>query len=216
MIRKVLPSLVALLLFAAPSQAILRNTPGQIVSVHLYTGGGADVTTDTTTCYVVTDAGAESAGGAAVHAGHGTWTYSLTQAETDGRHVVVTCENPSAITHSVQFYTDIATAIGQILGTPAHGSIAEDIAVASGQGTVAPVARITTLSVVDLNNVPIADCDVWITSDLSGGTMVAGVKKTSSVGTVTFLLEPGVTYYAWRYKSGMSFTNPITFVAVAD
>jgi len=60
---------------------------------------------------------------------------------------------------------------------------------------------------------PIADADVWITSDVAGTIVVAGVLQTNSQGKVTAHLDDGVTYYRWAQKDGYNFTNPQSFVA---
>lgn len=63
---------------------------------------------------------------------------------------------------------------------------------------------------------PVADADVWITSDAGGNNVVAGTLQTNSQGNATFLLDAGVSYYLWMQKDGV---NPIlgqAFTAVAD
>ena len=63
---------------------------------------------------------------------------------------------------------------------------------------------------------PIADADVWISTDALGNNVVAGTLQTNGAGKVTFLLDAGVTYWRWVQKDGVVFSNPIKFVAVAD
>lgn len=63
---------------------------------------------------------------------------------------------------------------------------------------------------------PLADADVWITTDAAGTNVVAGTLQTDDAGEVLFMLDNGVTYYLWAQKSG---SNPITgqvFVANDD
>lgn len=51
---------------------------------------------------------------------------------------------------------------------------------------------------------PIADADVWVTTDLAGTlTVASGV--TDAFGQVIFYLDAG-TYYLWRSKPGWDFT----------
>lgn len=57
---------------------------------------------------------------------------------------------------------------------------------------------------------PVADADVWVTTDSSGSNVVAS-GKTNSSGVVVFWLDAG-TYYIWRQKDGMNFSNPDTEV----
>jgi hypothetical protein len=67
-----------------------------------------------------------------------------------------------------------------------------------------------TLTSTVLPNQPIADADVWVTTDVAGTNVVAS-GKTDALGVVTFYLDSG-TIYVWRQKSGWSFTNPDTEV----
>lgn len=73
-----------------------------------------------------------------------------------------------------------------------------------------------TLILKDGSNNPIADAQVWISSDADGSTVVAGTLTTNDLGRVTFKLDDGETYYRWAHKSGENFNNPQSFVAVAD
>jgi hypothetical protein len=63
---------------------------------------------------------------------------------------------------------------------------------------------------------PIADADVWITSDAAGTLVVAGTLQTNSNGKATFLLDAGSTYYAWMQKDGLQSIQGTQFVAEAD
>lgn len=53
---------------------------------------------------------------------------------------------------------------------------------------------------------PIADADVWATTDSAGSYVVAS-GRTDQNGIVTFYLDPGAVYL-WRQKSGYDFVNP--------
>jgi len=64
----------------------------------------------------------------------------------------------------------------------------------------------TVTSSVDASAIP--NVLVWVTTDVGGDTVVAS-GYTSTLGKVTFYLDPG-TYYFWRSKAGYSFTNPDT------
>lgn len=55
---------------------------------------------------------------------------------------------------------------------------------------------------------PIADVNVYVTTDVAGNTIVAGPILTNASGQVLFYLNSGVQYYLWRSKSGYVFTNP--------
>lgn len=53
---------------------------------------------------------------------------------------------------------------------------------------------------------PIADANVWITTD-SGGSNVIASGMTDQYGEVSFMLDAG-TVYVWRAKTGFVFVNP--------
>lgn len=55
-------------------------------------------------------------------------------------------------------------------------------------------------------NDPIADADVWVSTDSHGSNVVAS-GRTDQDGEITFYLDSG-TVYIWRQKSGWNFTNP--------
>jgi hypothetical protein len=59
-----------------------------------------------------------------------------------------------------------------------------------------------------ITGLPIADVDVWITSDSNGANVLAS-GRTDAYGVVTFYLDAG-TIYVWSQKSGWNFTNPDT------
>lgn len=81
-----------------------------------------------------------------------------------------------------------------------------DAAVSSltSQGTGA-IAWTYTLTRAD-NGQPIADADVWVTTDEAGSNVIAS-GRTNQSGIVTFYLDAG-SVYVWRQKSGFDFDNP--------
>ena len=92
-----------------------------------------------------------------------------------------------------------------------------DAAWVTGAGGVAGSgADAVTLTIEDDDGDPVANADVWISTDEAGATVVAGSLSSNDVGEVEFMLDAGVTYYCWRAKAGINFDNPATFVAVAD
>jgi hypothetical protein len=54
---------------------------------------------------------------------------------------------------------------------------------------------------------PIADADVWVTTDIAGTNVIAS-GKTNASGVVTFYLDSGTTVFVWRQRSGFDFVNP--------
>jgi len=100
-----------------------------------------------------------------------------------------------------------------------------DITIAHGAGSyqknenstnVGPGSDACTLTYEDEDGDPIPDADAWITSDAAGSNIVAGTLQTTSDGGVTFLLDPGDTYYFWAQKDGFNSTQGQEFVAEAD
>jgi hypothetical protein len=79
-------------------------------------------------------------------------------------------------------------------------------AVGGGAGAITFVYTLTATG----TGLPIADADVWVTSDLAG-LNILGSGRTTQNGKVTFYLDAG-TVYVWRQKSGWNFTNPDTEV----
>ena len=55
---------------------------------------------------------------------------------------------------------------------------------------------------------PISGVTVWVTTDLAGTNTIA-TSTTNTFGVATFHLVAG-TYYVWRSKANVTFTNPIT------
>ena len=82
----------------------------------------------------------------------------------------------------------------------------------SNQG---PGADQCTLRVV-IGSVPVADAQVWVTTDSSGNSIVAGPFSTDSNGEVLFLLDAGVVYYMWSQKDGVMPITSQSFTAEAD
>lgn len=76
-----------------------------------------------------------------------------------------------------------------------------------GAGAIAKI-YILNDSVAPFN--PIADADVWVTTDRDGLNVIAS-GKTDALGKVTFYLDVG-TVHIWRQKSGWDFVNPDTEV----
>ena len=80
------------------------------------------------------------------------------------------------------------------------------IAGAAGAGAI---TWVYTLTDTDTGN-PIADADIWVTSDEAGTNVIAS-GKTDQYGKVTFFLDEG-EIFVWRQKSGWNFVNPDTEV----
>lgn len=85
-----------------------------------------------------------------------------------------------------------------------RGDAAWTTGVVSGSGAIQWTYTLTS----SVGGSPIADADVWVTSDLAGVNVVAS-GKTDTFGKVTFYLDAG-THYIWSQKSGWNFDNPDT------
>ena len=70
------------------------------------------------------------------------------------------------------------------------------------------------ITITDDNGIPIADVNVWVTTDVLGANVVAS-GKTDALGVAqpSFMLDAG-DYYCWRQKSGVNFVNPASFTVV--
>lgn len=58
---------------------------------------------------------------------------------------------------------------------------------------------------------PADGVEVWITSDEAGANIVAGPLASNALGITTFMLDAG-TYFVWKQRSGINFTNPKTLI----
>lgn len=113
--------------------------------------------------------------------------------------------------------TKVATVRGAWTTTPGSDSAYVILPLGSSSGSLGSGASSVTLTFTEDDNVTaVADADVWVTSDSGGNSVVAGTKQTDSSGQVTFLLDDGVTYYAWLQKDGITSIQGESFVASAD
>lgn len=92
--------------------------------------------------------------------------------------------------------------------TGSAGKIVADI-VSGGCAGAGAITFTYTLTDEDGGD-PIADADVWITTDEAGSNVIAS-GRTDQNGEIVFYVDAG-TVYVWRQKSGWDFTNPDTEV----
>ena len=78
-----------------------------------------------------------------------------------------------------------------------------DVEAPSGTGFVSWTYTVTD----SVSGTPIDGVAVWVSSDLAGGTVIAGPLTTDASGIVTFTLNVG-TVFLWRTHPGYNFTNP--------
>lgn len=85
---------------------MIKNTASQVICAQLISKtDGSDVTTGTTTVYVLGDGGTQATTGTATHEGNGCWSYVPSQAETNFNHIAFTFKNSAAVSATVQVYT---------------------------------------------------------------------------------------------------------------
>lgn len=90
--------------------------------------------------------------------------------------------------------------IGKLLVTNIDSKI-------SSRATLGVGAITWTYTLTDADTgLPIADADVWVTSDEAGANVRAS-GRTNQDGKITFYLDAG-TIYVWRQKTGYNFINP--------
>lgn len=95
---------------------------------------------------------------------------------------------------------------GWIVGQRLDAKVSAITGNSPGAGAVEFTYTLTT----DPGGDPIADADIWATTDAPGTNVVAS-GRTNASGIITFYLDAG-TVYIWRQKSGYNFTNPDTEV----
>ncbi|HQF69966.1 MAG TPA: hypothetical protein PLH39_01665, partial [Promineifilum sp.] len=95
-----------------------------------------------------------------------------------------------------------ANTAGWIIGQRLDARVSAMSGNSPGAGAAEFTYTLTEASAGD----PIADADVWVTTDSAGAVVVAS-GRTDQNGRVTFYLDPG-TVYLWRQKSGWNFANP--------
>lgn len=75
-----------------------------------------------------------------------------------------------------------------------------------GAGSIAHTVTVTNQN----TSLPVANAEVWVTTDSAGTNVVAGTLVTDMNGQVTFYLDAG-SYYLWCTEPGFTRTNPTAF-----
>lgn len=70
---------------------------------------------------------------------------------------------------------------------------------------------IATTITVNVGGVPADGVEVWASTDIAGANVIAGTLITDAFGHAVFMLDAG-TYYLWKQKAAINFTNPETIV----
>lgn len=62
--------------------------------------------------------------------------------------------------------------------------------------------------IIDYLGTPIVGAEVWVSTDESGSTVVAGTLLTDDSGYIYFMLDADVEYYLWIDHVDYNYTNP--------
>jgi len=159
-----------------------KNVAGQVIGAQMVNASNGAAFVAAVSVSITGDGGTQTPGGGAVtHEGNGFHSYVPSQAETNFTHIAFTFTGSGAVPTTVQVYTELA---------------------AAGVGAITWTYTLT--SSVDAS--PIADADVWVTSDVQGLNVLAS-GKTDQNGVVTFFLDAGPVF-VWRQRTGFNFDNP--------
>src|SRR5438128_4923972 len=107
--------------------AFFRNTAGQKIGAQLASAtDGSPYTTGPVSAFITLDAGTQTAGtgGTCVHEGEGYWTYSPSQAETDGILCAYTFIGSGAVPQTVQIFSTAVPTLTPTQGVPVAGAVA--------------------------------------------------------------------------------------------
>jgi hypothetical protein len=145
-------------------------------------------------------------------------TADLNNVSTDLSTLIGTSSEVQTAVGEVQaaIGTPTATLADDIAAIPSAQAIADAVETAVGNNTGPGADEVTLNWTNSTTGLPVADGDVWVTSDEAGTNVVAGTLQTDSEGNVTFLLDAGNTYYAWFQKDGVNPIRAQEFEAVAD
>ena len=120
--------------------------------------------------------------------------------------------NVTAATAAIAALFEVIKGAGWLAGTDTLEKIAA--AIAGVGGAVGPGASPTTIEWLDADSgLPVADGDVWVSTDAAGANVIAGTLQTNSLGKATFMLDTGVTYYLWGQKDGYAPIEGESFIA---
>lgn len=120
--------------------------------------------------------------------------------------IVCSVANGFENNHSYNIY--VQATVGGATGGISFGFIAKtDCSCPTGPGAV----QVTYVLTDSATTLPIADADIWVTTDIAGTNTIAS-GRTDASGEIDFWLDSGVTYYVWRQKDGYNFVNPDTEV----
>jgi hypothetical protein len=140
---------------------VRKNTTGQYVAFQAISKtDGSDVITGTPVVYYTIDGGTQAQTTAtAVHEGNGQWSVSLSQAETNGDHIVFSFVLTGAVTQTVNVYTldadltnlDVAVSTRSIFDATTDTVTTDAASRTASQADVSSLATAAALATVDAN-----------------------------------------------------------------
>ena len=138
-----------------------KNTTGQYVAFQAISKtDGSDVITGTPVVYYTIDGGTQAQTTAtAVHEGNGQWSVALSQAETNGDHIVFSFVLTGAVTQTVNVYTldadltnlDVAVSTRSIFDATTDTVTTDAASRTASQADVSSLATAAALATVDAN-----------------------------------------------------------------
>lgn len=159
-----------------------KNVAGQVIGAQMVSAANGAAFVGAVSVLVTGDGGTQAPGGGTVtHEGNGFHSYVPTQAETNFAHIAFTFTGTGAVPATIQVYTELSP---------------------GGVGAISWSYTLTN----SVTGLPIADADIWVTSNAQGTNVLAS-GRTNQSGVVQFFLDAGVVY-VWRQKSGWNFDNP--------
>jgi hypothetical protein len=215
----------------AVAKSLADNLAGRVETVTI---GNNDSTEPARIVGIDTSAGTPAAGWTALFmgteqrtvlavldSGGGVWRATLDSALSvipEGGNTIVFVPPVKSVANAMglaALRAQVATDTGE---TSASGGSVAKLA-GGAAGNVGPGADQVTITLTDDGTTegnPIADADVWISSDPAGAVVVAGTRQTNSEGKALFMLDAGTTYYLWGQRNGFSPPQGQAFVAQAD
>jgi hypothetical protein len=130
---------------------------------------------------------------------------------TDGVVVSPASKTGYSLAGTITTFDGLASALAS-----AHGAGSWE---GSGGGGIDPRGPGATqwTPTITVGGVPLADADVWVTTDAAGTDVVAGTLRTNTAGRAgPFLLDAGVVYYLWAQKNGYNAIVGEQFTCEAD
>ena len=204
-----------------------KNTTGQYVAFQAISKtDGSDVITGTPVVYYTIDGGTQAQTTAtAVHEGNGQWSVALSQAETNGDHIVFSFVLTGAVTQTVNVYTldadltnlDVAVSTRSIFDATTDTVTTDASSRTASQADVSSLATAAALATVDANvDLILVDTGTDIPASIAAlndfNPATDTVANVTTVGSVT---NPVATDAASRTASQADVSALATAASIA-